>query len=65
MPGDIRAKIVVATQQLVHPLHSGGGGKAGAVVAEVLPMFPQGHTSPEQLSHLIPLKQGQGEDRGG
>lgn len=57
LPGDIRAKIAVATEQLVKPLHSGRGREAGGVVPEVLAMFPEGHTGPEQTGHLIPLKE--------
>ncbi len=57
LPGDIGAKVAIATEQLVQPIHSSGGGEAGGVVPEVLAVFPEGHTSPKQTSHLIPLKE--------
>lgn len=57
LPGDIRAKVAVAAEQLVKPIHSSRGGEAGGIVPKVLAVFPDGHTSPKQTSHLIPLKE--------
>lgn len=56
LSGDIRSKVAVATEQLVQPIHSCRGGEAGGVVPEVLPVFPEGHSSPKETSDFIPLK---------
>lgn len=55
LPGHFRAKVAVAAEQLVEPVHSSRGSEAGGIVTKVLPVFPEGHTRPEQTSHLIPL----------
>lgn len=57
LPSDVGAKIAVAEEHLVKPIYSGRGCETGRIVPEVLPVFPEGHTSPKQASHLIPLKQ--------
>lgn len=56
LPGHLRPKVAVAAEQLVEPVHSSRGSEAGGIVAKVLPVFPEGHTRPEQTRHLVPLK---------
>lgn len=56
LAGDIRAKVAVAAEQLVKPIHGSRGGETGGVVPKVLAVLPEGHASSKQTSHLIPLK---------
>lgn len=56
LPGHFWAKVAVVAEQLVEPIHSSRGREAGGVVTKVLSVFPEGHSRPEQTSHLIPLK---------
>lgn len=56
LPGHLRPKVAVAAEQLVEPVHSSRGSEAGGIVTKVLPVFPEGHTRPEQTRHLVPLK---------
>lgn len=59
LSADIRSEVAVAPEQLVQPIHGCRGHETGGVVPEVLPVFPEGHSSPKETSHFIPLKKGQ------
>lgn len=56
LPGHFWAEVAVVAEQLVEPVHSSRGSEAGGIVTKVLPVFPEGHSRPEQTSHFIPLE---------
>lgn len=56
LPSHFWPEVAVVAKQLVEPVHSSRGSEAGGIVTEVLPVFSEGHSRPEQTSHLIPLK---------
>lgn len=61
LPRDVGPEVAVVAEQLVKPVHSRGGREAGRVVPEVVSVLPEGHTSPEQTGHLIPLQEETGQ----